>query len=129
MISEVSQQPTVLAGVRKYYASLGAIPIKTIHRLVTHWPPTVVFTGMGSSLFAAYPAQAFLTFVLSEPMQRKAFTHGFRPANVNIPIRDDPESPFVRQKERGLMLDIGQICDPGDPKAMDELLKLWDRSR
>jgi glucosamine--fructose-6-phosphate aminotransferase (isomerizing) len=61
MISEVSQQPTVLAGVRKYYASLGAIPIKTIHRLVTHWPPTVVFTGMGSSLFAAYPAQAFLT--------------------------------------------------------------------
>jgi glutamine---fructose-6-phosphate transaminase (isomerizing) len=61
MISEVSQQPTVLAGVRKYYASLGAIPIKTIRKLVTQWPPTVVFTGMGSSLFAAYPAQAFLT--------------------------------------------------------------------
>jgi glutamine---fructose-6-phosphate transaminase (isomerizing) len=63
MISEVSQQPTVLAGVRKYYASLGAIPIKTIRKLVSGWPPTVVFTGMGSSLFAAYPAQAFLTSV------------------------------------------------------------------
>ena len=63
MMEEVIQQPTVLAGVRKYYASLGAIPIKTLRRLVTHWPPTVVFTGMGSSLFAAYPAQAFLTSV------------------------------------------------------------------
>ncbi len=63
MMSEVSQQPTVLAGVRKYYASLGAIPIKTLRTLVTRWPPTVVFTGMGSSLFAAYPAQAFLTSV------------------------------------------------------------------
>ena len=63
MMSEVSQQPTVLAGVRKYYASLGAIPLKTIRKLVTRWPPTVVFTGMGSSLFAAYPAQAFLTSV------------------------------------------------------------------
>jgi hypothetical protein len=74
-------------------------------------------------------AQTFLTFLLTEPMQRKAYAHGFRPANVNIPIRDDPESPFVRQKERGLMIDIGRICDPGDPKAMDELLKVWDRSK
>jgi glutamine---fructose-6-phosphate transaminase (isomerizing) len=61
MISEVFEQPAALAGVRKYYASLGAIPIKRIRTLVTHWPPTVVLTGMGSSLFAAYPAQAFLT--------------------------------------------------------------------
>src|SRR5262249_54565299 len=63
MMSEVSQQPAVLAGVRKYYASPGAIPAKALRKLVTHWPPTVVFTGMGSSLFAAYPAQALLTSV------------------------------------------------------------------
>jgi len=61
MMSEVAQQPSVLAGVRKYYASLGAIPFQTLRKLVKHWPPTVVLTGMGSSLFAALPAQAFLT--------------------------------------------------------------------
>jgi glucosamine--fructose-6-phosphate aminotransferase (isomerizing) len=61
LMSEISQQPSALSGVRKYYASLGAIPIPALRKLVTHWPPTVVFTGMGSSLFAAYPAQAFLT--------------------------------------------------------------------
>ncbi len=61
LLEEIAQQPAALAGVRKYYASLGAIPLKTLRRLVTHWPPSVVFTGMGSSLFASYPARVFLT--------------------------------------------------------------------
>src|SRR6266699_2386339 len=61
MMEEVMQQPVALAGVRKFYNSPGAIPHNTLRKLVTRWPPTVVFTGMGSSLFAAYPAQAYLT--------------------------------------------------------------------
>jgi glucosamine--fructose-6-phosphate aminotransferase (isomerizing) len=60
MMDEIAQQPAALSGLRKYYTSPGAIPASALRRLVTHWPPTVVFTGMGSSLFAAYPAQAFL---------------------------------------------------------------------
>ena len=56
MMEEVLQQPAVLADVRKYYSSPGAIPIKLFRKLVRNWPPLVVFTGMGSSLFAAYPA-------------------------------------------------------------------------
>src|SRR6266700_2199923 len=61
MMEEVIQQPAALAGVRKFYNSPGAIPHNTLRKLVTQWPPTVVFTGMGSSLFAAYPAQAYRT--------------------------------------------------------------------
>jgi glucosamine--fructose-6-phosphate aminotransferase (isomerizing) len=61
LLEEISQQPAALSGLRKYYASPGAIPDKALRSLTPHWPPTVVFTGMGSSLFAAYPAQAFLT--------------------------------------------------------------------
>ncbi len=60
MIEEIIQQPAALAGVRKFYTSPGAIPAKALRKLVAHWPPTVVFTGMGSSLFAAYPAQTYL---------------------------------------------------------------------
>ena len=30
-------------------------------------------------------AEAFLTFLLSAPMQQKALSHGFRPANISIP--------------------------------------------
>ena len=61
MMEEVFQQPAALAGLRKYYASPGAIPARRLRQLVKRWPPLVVFTGMGSSLFAAYPAQAYLS--------------------------------------------------------------------
>ena len=61
MMEEVFEQPAALAGLRKYYSSPGAIPAKALRKLVSRWPPLVVFTGMGSSLFAAYPAQAYLS--------------------------------------------------------------------
>jgi glucosamine--fructose-6-phosphate aminotransferase (isomerizing) len=61
LMEEILQQPAALSGLRKYYASPGAISGKSLRKLVSHWPPTVVFTGMGSSLYAAYPAQAYLT--------------------------------------------------------------------
>src|SRR5579864_9665301 len=61
MMDDILQQPAVLADVRKYYSSPGAIPVRSLRKLVSKWPPVVVFTGMGSSLFAAYPAQAYLT--------------------------------------------------------------------
>ncbi len=61
LLEEISHQPAALSGLRKFYASPGAIPAKGLRGLTKHWPPTVVFTGMGSSLFAAIPAQAYLT--------------------------------------------------------------------
>jgi glucosamine--fructose-6-phosphate aminotransferase (isomerizing) len=60
LMEEIAQQPAVLSGLRKFYTSPGAIPSKALRRAAKHWPPTVVFTGMGSSLYAAYPAQAYL---------------------------------------------------------------------
>lgn len=60
LLEEISQQPAALSGLRKFYASPGAIPARALRSMVPNWPPTVVFTGMGSSLFAAYPAQAYL---------------------------------------------------------------------
>jgi glucosamine--fructose-6-phosphate aminotransferase (isomerizing) len=60
LLEEISQQPAALSGLRKYYASPGAVSAKCLRGLVTHWPPTVILAGMGSSLYAAYPAQAYL---------------------------------------------------------------------
>ena len=60
LMEEIGQQPTVLSGLRKFYTSPGAIPTKALQAMVKHWPPTVVVTGMGSSMYAAYPAQAYL---------------------------------------------------------------------
>jgi glucosamine--fructose-6-phosphate aminotransferase (isomerizing) len=60
MMEEIVQQPSALTGLRKYYESPGAIPRRALRQLA-RWPPNIIFTGMGSSLFAAYPAQAYLT--------------------------------------------------------------------
>lgn len=61
MMDEILEQPVALAGVRKYYSSPGAIPAARLRKLIGRRPPVVVFTGMGSSLFASYPAQAYLS--------------------------------------------------------------------
>jgi glucosamine--fructose-6-phosphate aminotransferase (isomerizing) len=62
-MEEILQQPDALSGVRKYYTSPGAIPRSMKKKLGISRETLVVFTGMGSSLHAAYPAQAWLTAV------------------------------------------------------------------
>lgn len=61
LMEEILQQPDALSCVRKYYASPGAIPMSMRKKLGISRETLVVFTGMGSSLHAAYPAQAWLT--------------------------------------------------------------------
>ncbi len=61
LMEEILQQPDALSCVRKYYASPGAIPMNIRKKLGISKKTLVVFTGMGSSLHAAYPAQAWLT--------------------------------------------------------------------
>ena len=61
MMEELAQQPASLADLRKYYESPGAIPRAALRGLAAKRPPTVLMTGMGASLNAAYPAQAYLS--------------------------------------------------------------------
>lgn len=63
LMEEIYEQPSALSGLRKYYSSPGAVPVRVLRKTTKAWPPTVVFTGMGSSLFATYPAQAYLSSV------------------------------------------------------------------
>jgi glucosamine--fructose-6-phosphate aminotransferase (isomerizing) len=61
MMEELVQQPGALANLRKYYESPGAIPRTALRGLTAKRPPTVILTGMGASLNAAYPAQVHLS--------------------------------------------------------------------
>jgi glucosamine--fructose-6-phosphate aminotransferase (isomerizing) len=60
MMEEMLEQPAALRKLRDHYMKPGAIPDGQLRGLVSKWPPIVVFTGMASSLSAAYPAQVFL---------------------------------------------------------------------
>jgi len=73
-------------------------------------------------------AQAFLDFLLSEPCQQRALTHGFRPANVKVPI-NGPESPFVRYVDYGLRIDLPTVCQTPSGEVIKNLLIRWQQTR
>jgi ABC-type glycerol-3-phosphate transport system substrate-binding protein len=73
-------------------------------------------------------AETFLQFLLSEPIQKESLTHGFRPANPNVPIKF-PESPFVKYADYGIKVDLGKICDPPHGEVINNLLQSWQRSQ
>jgi ABC-type Fe3+ transport system substrate-binding protein len=71
-------------------------------------------------------ADKFLTFLLSEPIQKESLNHGFRPANTNVPVKF-PESPFVRYANYGIQVDLQKICDPPKAEVVTNLLASWQR--
>jgi Ca-activated chloride channel family protein len=73
-------------------------------------------------------AELFLAFLLSDPIQRQALVHGFRPANTNIPIKF-PESPFVQFASNGVQVDLAKICDPPSAEVVNNLLASWQRTQ
>src|SRR5271165_5254959 len=73
-------------------------------------------------------AQTFLDFLLTEPIQKESLTHGFRPANPNVPVKF-PESPFVKYADYGIRVDLAKICDPPRGEVVNNLLQSWQRSQ
>ena len=73
-------------------------------------------------------AQSFLTFLLSERIQREALTHGFRPANTNVPVKF-PGSPFEIYAGNGVHVDVGKICEPPKAEVVNNLLASWQRTQ
>jgi serine/threonine protein kinase len=72
-------------------------------------------------------AEAFLRFLMSEPMQRAALTHGFRPSNVNIAIQGVADSPFTIHAQSGLKVALRGIVPVPGAATVDSLLTFWSQ--
>ena len=68
-------------------------------------------------------AADFLAFLMSEPIQRRALEHGFRPGNPDISVRS-ADSPLVLHAEHGLQIHLPRMCEPPRADALKQLLKL-----
>lgn len=73
-------------------------------------------------------AQTFLTFLLSESIQKESLNHGFRPANPSVPVKF-PDSPFVKYADYGIRVDLPKICDAPRAEVVNNLLQSWQRSQ
>jgi ABC-type sulfate transport system substrate-binding protein len=72
-------------------------------------------------------AGIFLDFLMSDPIQRAALDHGFRPGNLNVPVKT-PDSPFVRYESSGLKIELGSVCESPKAEVINNLLGLWQRT-
>lgn len=71
-------------------------------------------------------AATLMDFLMSEPVQRQALEHGFRPGDPAVPIRF-PASPFVQYEKYGLQVDLPSVCEQPSAEALDNLLQSWLR--
>jgi serine/threonine protein kinase len=72
--------------------------------------------------------EAFLNFLMGKPMQQEALAHGFRPGNVNVPVKDAPDSPFLRYRGAGLQIELGPLVEPPGDEVIENLLSFWGKA-
>lgn len=73
-------------------------------------------------------AGVFLDFLLTEPIQREALKHGFRPGNPAVPVLF-ADSPFTVYQQFGLKTDIGSTCEAPKAEVINNLLQIWQRNQ
>ena len=71
-------------------------------------------------------AGRFLDFLLSEPIQRQALEHGFRPGNPAVAVRST-ESSLVRAESFGVRLDVPSMAEPPRAEVIEALLSSFQR--
>jgi hypothetical protein len=71
-------------------------------------------------------AEDFLEFLMSEPVQRRALDHGFRPGNSSVGV-DFPTSPLVANAASGLSVAVPAMCEPPHADVVTNLLGAFRR--
>jgi eukaryotic-like serine/threonine-protein kinase len=71
-------------------------------------------------------AAAFLRYLRSEPAQRLALEHGFRPGNLALSARS-PDSPLTRMEKYGIKLEVPRVAEPPRAEVIDDLISAFRR--
>jgi len=90
--------------------------------------PYYIIDAPWSSKDQRQAAATFLSFLMTERIQKESLVHGFRPANPDVPVKF-PESPFVTYADYGIQVDLAKICDPPRAEVVNNLLQSWQRSQ
>jgi len=73
-------------------------------------------------------AQQWLAYLRSRPVQERALTFGFRPADPAVPIKTaDASNPFTRLAEHGIQVDVPPVAEIPEGSVVRNLLTMWSR--
>jgi ABC-type glycerol-3-phosphate transport system substrate-binding protein len=90
--------------------------------------PYYIINASWSTADQKKAADAFLNFLLTEPIQKESLVHGFRPANPNVPVKF-ADSPFMLYAGNGIQVDLQKICEPPKAEVVNNLLASWQRAQ
>src|SRR5215470_1246326 len=90
--------------------------------------PYYIINATWSSTDQRKAADAFLMFLLTEPIQKESLKHGFRPANPNVPVKF-ADSPFELYAGNGIQVDLQKVCEPPKAEVINNLLASWQRTQ
>jgi len=90
--------------------------------------PYYIIDAQWSSKEQRAAAEAFLNFLLTEPIQKESLKHGFRPANTTVPVIF-AESPFTVYKRYGLQIEPGSTAEAPGAEVVNNLLAIWHRNQ
>jgi len=90
--------------------------------------PYYIIDAPWSSKDQRAAAEAFLKFLMTEPVQKESLKHGFRPGDPNVPVKF-AESPFTVYERYGLQIEPGSTCEPPRAEVINNLLAIWQRSQ
>jgi len=73
-------------------------------------------------------ARVFVAFLRSRPMQERALSYGFRPADPAVPVRTaDGQNPYTRLAQYGVKVEIPPVATPPEGPVIRNALTMWSR--
>lgn len=104
----------------------GALAITYPARNVWNDNPFYVLDVPWSSPAQRQACARFLAFLLTEPVQKRALVHGFRPGNTKVPVLF-PGSPFEQFKAYGLRNDVSATSETPKGEVVQNLMASFQR--
>jgi Ca-activated chloride channel family protein len=103
-------------------------PLQVIYPKFNFWSdnPYYILNTPWTTAAHQKAADTFLKYLMSEPVQLKALTHGFRPGNPLVAIKG-ATSPFTRYEKYGLKLDVPLVCETPSLEVIENLQQSWER--
>jgi len=104
--------------------------LKIYYPATTLWSdhPVAILQGDWVSDAQKKAARAWVAYLRSRPVQEKALSYGFRPADPAVPIKTaDAQNPFTRLAQYGISVDIPPVAQTPDGAVVRNLMTMWSR--
>ncbi|MCC6553687.1 MAG: substrate-binding domain-containing protein [Polyangiaceae bacterium] len=104
--------------------------LKVYYPATTLWSdhPAAILNGDWVKPEQRQAARAWLAYLRSRPVQERALTYGFRPADTGVPLKTAASTnPFTRLSQHGVKIDIPPVAQAPDGQVVRNLMMMWSR--